>query len=170
MALVTARYDLDLPDGDLDPLLAGLEAEAAGTPPVNLLTWWDVPDAWVDERASLSERMANDAPLVTWTSRRRPGTPSGCGDRLVARARWRHVVETVAAALGERAGPDAFTATGGSLSRPPDVVDQLEQYMARRSEYCGDGLDQLVKANETVRRRALRSGLCLWRVGGDLER
>ncbi|GAA4348400.1 GNAT family N-acetyltransferase [Angustibacter luteus] len=151
-ALVTTRYDLDLPDGDLDPLLAGLEAEGARhATEYDLLTWWDdVPDAWVDQRAHLSERMATDAPMgevdveeEVWDAERVRET------FRVARAMGRHVVETVAV---HRASGQAVAFTAMAVAEhTPDVAYQWDTLVL--SEHRGHRLGQLVKAANL---RALR--------------
>jgi GNAT superfamily N-acetyltransferase len=154
-ALVSTRSDLDLPDGDLDPLLADLEADAAAhAGGYDVLTWWDdVPDEWVDQRAYLSERMATDAPMgevdveeEVWDAERVRET------FRVARAMGRRVVESVAVhrATGQAV---AFTALAVA-EHTPEVAYQWDTLVL--SEHRGHRLGQLVKAANL---RALRAEL-----------
>ena len=153
--MVTTRYDLDLPDGDLDPLLADLEADAAAhAVGYDVLTWWDdVPDDWVDQRAYLSERMATDAPMgdvdveeEVWDAERVRET------FRVARAMGRRVVETVA--VHRASGRAVAFTTMAVAEHTPAVAYQWDTLVL--SEHRGHRLGQLVKAANL---RALRAEL-----------
>jgi GNAT superfamily N-acetyltransferase len=154
-ALADLRSDLDLPAGSLDPVLAGLEAEAAGhSAGYQLLTWWDdIPARWLDQRATLAGRMSTDAPMgevdlqpEVWDA-----------DRVresfrVAKAQGRRVVETAALHVGS--GQLVAVTMMAAPEHTPEMAYQWDTLVLK--EHRGRRLGQLVKAANL---RALRAEL-----------
>ncbi len=154
-ALVSLRCDLELPAGDLDPLLAPLEADAGPhAAEYDLLTWWDaVPPEWLEQRAVLSGRMSTDAPMgevdaqeESWDAERVRETFAA------ARAMGRRVVETVA--VHRASGSAVAFTTLAVAEHTPDVAYQWDTLVL--AEHRGHRLGQLVKA---VNLRAMRAEL-----------
>jgi GNAT superfamily N-acetyltransferase len=154
-ALAELRSDLDLPEGSLDPVLAGLEAEATGhSAGYRLLTWWDdIPAQWLDQRARLAGRMSTDAPMgevdfqpEVWD-----------GDRVlesfrVAKAQGRRMVETAALHVGS--GQLVAVTMMAVPEHTPEMAYQWDTLVLK--EHRGRRLGQLVKAANL---RALRAEL-----------
>jgi GNAT superfamily N-acetyltransferase len=154
-ALAELRSDLDLPEGSLDPVLAGLEAEAAAhSAGYRLLTWWDdVPVRWLDQRARLAGRMSTDAPMgevdfqpEVWDA-----------DRVlesfrVAKAQGRRMVETAALHVGS--GQLVAVTMMAAPGHTPETAYQWDTLVLK--EHRGRRLGQLVKAANL---RALRAEL-----------
>ena len=164
-ALVTTRSDLDLPDGDLDPLLADLEADAAvHAVGYDVLTWWDdVPDKWADQRAYLSERMATDAPMGDVDVEEEVWNAQPVRETFrVARAMGRTVVET--AAVHRASGRAVAFTTMAVAEHTPAVAYQWDTLVL--SEHRGHRLASWSRPPTCARSgRAARR-----RPGGDLER
>ncbi len=154
-ALVNLRSDLDLPAGDLDELLAPIEAEArAHAGDYDVLTWWDdVPEQWLDQRAVLSARMSTDAPMGDLATEEEVWDAERVREAFrVARAQGRRVVETVAV---HRASGQAVAFTNiGIAEHTPDMAYQWDTLVL--AEHRGHRLGQLVKAANL---RALRAEL-----------
>jgi GNAT superfamily N-acetyltransferase len=154
-ALRELRSDLDLPEGSLDPVLAGLEVEGAGhSAGYRLLTWWDdIPAQWLDQRAGLAGRMSTDAPMgevdfqpEVWD-----------GDRVresfrVAKAQGRRMVES--AALHVDSGQLVAVTMMAVPEHTPEMAYQWDTLVLK--EHRGRRLGQLVKAANL---RALRAEL-----------
>lgn len=143
-----AHNDLDLPpDGDLEALLAPVEAEAGSPAGYRLETWWDeVPEQWLDQQAVLSARMSTDAPNggtalepTVWDADRvREGV-------ALARAQGRRALEVVAVheATATLAGYTRLLVSAAS----PHVAYQDDTLVLR--EHRGHRLGMALKARAT---------------------
>ena len=143
---VELRNDLDFTAGEIDQVLAPLEAEAAGMPQADdydLLSWWDqVPDEWIDERARVQAPMVIDAPSGDLQVAQEVWDAARVREYFaVAHAQGRRMVETVA--VHRPTGSIAAFTTLSTPAQNPGLAYQLDRVV---KEHRGRRLGQLFKA------------------------